>query len=187
MPTATAPDQPRGQPLPAVGGVGAHRADLGPARRAHPLPRHRDERPAAADAQVGAEVEGAGEERAGLGPGDQVEHRGHVRGPEHDGLGVRGRLEPGAVHLDAGDRAAQIPAGRRLGGRAGHDGDAARPDQRGEIVPAGVAAVSGVGDGGERGHVHRIARGAAAALRHVRLGAGQRGPRGVVEGVGHVS
>jgi hypothetical protein len=47
-------DQTGRQALPADGGVGADRADLGPPRRAQPLPRHGDEDALAPYAEVSA-------------------------------------------------------------------------------------------------------------------------------------
>ena len=174
-------DQPA-RPAPARGGPGSVHTALilcpqpggrtrapPPSQRACPPRGH-------TPAQVGAELEGAGEERAGPGAGDQVEHLGDVRGSEHDGLGIwRTGFKPGAVHLDAGDGALQVPAWWRfrVGRRARRRRRPARPARRGRprrtsvSSPRAVAAV--LCDGGERGHVHRVARRSPAALRHVRL------------------
>ena len=176
------PDQPPRQPLPAVGRVGAHRADLGPAGRVHPLPRHRDERAAAADAEVGAEGDGAGQERAGLGAGDEVEHLGDVGGPSRTASGS-GPRRPGAVHLHAGDGPGRVPTGRRFAGRrARQRRRPAPPARRGRPSAASsgarVTAANGETSAG-------VARRPAAALGQVRLWAGQRRPQRVVEGMGH--
>src|SRR5690606_29479970 len=48
--------QPGGEAAALEGGVGADGADLGPARRVQPLPRHGDESPAGPDADVDAEL-----------------------------------------------------------------------------------------------------------------------------------
>ena len=60
--------------------------------------------PCRAQAQVGAHLDGPGEERPGTGPSDQGQHLGHVRRVEEAEIGVAGGLEPGPVHLHAGYR-----------------------------------------------------------------------------------
>jgi hypothetical protein len=53
------PDQPRRDPVTAVGRGGAYGADFCPALNVQPLARHRDELTVAADPVVPAELDGS--------------------------------------------------------------------------------------------------------------------------------
>lgn len=84
---------------------------------------HGDEGPAAADTQVGAELDGARQERPGAGPCHQVEHLRHIGRTEADGLRIRGCCHPVVDELDALRAEGDLPiAGRRLTQRGEGDG-----------------------------------------------------------------
>lgn len=116
-------DEPGGEPLATHGLVRADAADLAPPRRVEPfaLPWRRG--PAAADTQVGAELDGARQERPGAGPCHQVEHLRHIGRTEADGLRIRGCCHPVVDELDALRAEGDLPiAGRRLTQRGEGDG-----------------------------------------------------------------
>ena len=71
-------DQQPGQALATVVRVGAHRADLNPARQVQATPGHRDKPTLAPHSQVAAQLNGRGRERAGTGEFGQRDHLGGV-------------------------------------------------------------------------------------------------------------
>src|SRR6202034_2801244 len=71
-----------GESLPAMVRLYADGADLGPAVQTKPLAGHRDEHTAAPDTQIVAELDRPGQERSGLGFGDEREHLWYIGGGE---------------------------------------------------------------------------------------------------------
>ena len=172
--------EPRRQALPAMGRIRADGADLGPSGRVHPLPRHRHQRSAAADAEVRAELTGALLERPGLGAAHEIEHLRHVGLGERDRLGIGRPGDRGTVQLHTRDQCRHRPAGRRQVLRSGqHHG--ARACQLRQPGPRGRVRVGR--QRCERRDVGGIAGGGAAPLGEPGVRTGQRRPGGIVENV----
>lgn len=101
--------QSRREALPAVGRVGADRADLCPAGQPQPFTGHRDQPPLLPDAQVGAELHAPREERPRSGAGDQLKDLRYVTGPKPHRL--RRVLGPKG-HIDQLHSARPHPSGK---------------------------------------------------------------------------
>src|SRR4051794_2203374 len=110
-------------------------ADLRVAVEQHPLPGHGDQLPAVADAEIQAELDGAGEEGAGLGDGGELQHLRDVAGAEHDRLMARRLRSPRGDHLLDLAGAQELKLAGRIEPRARGERDGvARLDQREEVV-----------------------------------------------------
>ena len=128
-------DEPRGQPLAAMVGLGADGADLGPAVQMKPLAGHRDERPVAADPQVVAKLDGPGQKRSRFGLGDELEHLGHIGGAERDRLRAIDPGDPLSDHLHQIERLDRLPTVRQLGVAVPDAREGTRRDETGGITP----------------------------------------------------
>ena len=134
--------------------IGADPADLGPARRMKAFAGHRDQRPAAPDAQEHAEFPGPRQEGPRPGPFGQIEHLRAVSGAEPHRLNVCAGRYAVVDQLDAVPDRRDLPAFRRRNGHPGQRDQRARAGQRGQIVPIGPIRVIRQAD--ERRDVDRV-------------------------------
>lgn len=161
-------------------GIHRHRADLGPAGRMQALPGHGDESTPATDADVAAELVGAGAEGARLIALDDRHHLGCIVGAELDGLVEGAGLQRiGLDELHTLSAAQVLPALGDLAVVAREPDLGAGPDERAQGVPHPRFLPRAHRD--ERRDVGRIPAHQVAADRERRVRAGERVPRGVVE------
>ena len=158
------------EPLPAIGGVGAHGTDLGPAGRVQPFAGHRNQSAVSADAEIVAELDRPRRERSRSGTRDQLENLRHIGVAEPDGLVVGLCAQRGGDKLRAVHNVRDLPAVWGLRD-ARQDSDSTWSKQPGEIQP--TLGIGSVGEGGEGRDVRRIASGTNVSLGEIRMSSGQ--------------
>ena len=169
-----------GEALPAVLGMDRDRADLGPAVGVEALAGHRDQLPVPSDPYVPSHLVGARLEGPGPGLRDQGEHLVGVGRSELDRLRLGARGEAvGLDELHARDLELRRPAGRQQRIGVGDGDHGIVPEHVEDRIPhVGVLPVAHSHEGGD---VLRIAQHVLVADRELAVGAGERGPGGVVE------
>lgn len=169
--------QPSREALPPGCLVGANGADLGPAGRAHPLSRHRDQCAVTANAEIAAELVRPRFERPWARAPCQFEHVAGVIGAERHDLRILTGRDALGEHLEPRPREGLCPGSRDTTGPE-HHGRAGRPEQLRQIVPGRVVVIGESDEGRHR----RIESGSASPTQGERLlGTGQGEPDRIVE------